>query len=494
MEIKKAGYTGSTPPSMKLHREGNQKEDLPPSDSVTVGSPSLSSELPSRGFMAASFRNAASGGPVSLDALSALFEQKSGPLWEVAFPGVHGSSGGMKLMEDGSLYGVGYKTLAKYDTARGQVAWQKEFDSEPSASYLTTGKDSTLLVMLGFDRLYGLDPSTGKEKWSYKCNKTGLWDPAPQVGPDGTIFTFRGERLVALTPDGDEKYSRKVGKYSPSIVGIDSSGTAIVTSGNDVMALSPKGKELWRADGRNSCFFPQDRDHVYIPKNEKLEVRNREKGGVEWERTPADLGISSVTLHGAHGGKLIVGDGQKSSTLLCLDTVTGKTLWESKAQGDERYVRMFPEEGMLTVKDGDKLQALDMEKGTPLWTLDIPAGAKLGPQALSPKGALFVQVGKTVYGLDAATGKPFSRNDGFGWAGDLQVAPDGTTVFTQEYGTLKMMALDGRSLEGKVQEAVKDVQAEQADAGEKAKISEEDDFIIIDGLRLDKGPGSRKPS
>ncbi|MHC9539800.1 MAG: PQQ-binding-like beta-propeller repeat protein [Vulcanimicrobiota bacterium] len=442
----------------------------------------------SKASIAARFQNTASAQGVSLDALSKLFDQKAGPLWSIDFPAVHGSAGGMNLLPDGSLYAVGYKTLARYDTATGKVAWQKDFEHEPSASYLTQGKDGTLLVMSSYDTLIGLDPATGKEKWSYDCSKTGLWDPKPEIGPDGSIYTFRKDKLAVLSQQGDEKFKCRVGKYSPSIAGIDSSGQCIVKSGNDVIVLSPKGKELWKAEGRNSVFDPHDRDHIFIPSDQKMEVRDRETGKVLWERSSEDMGIKPSNILAAMDGKVLVTD---NNTLICMDSSTGTTLWQNKMPQnvENRYVNVFPDSGLVTSVEGGKLSVIDMEKGTPKWTLDLPAGAKIRGEAASPKGTLFVQMDKTIYGLDAATGKPFSQNEGFENPGELRIAPDGTTVYTQEYGSLKVTAIDGRGVEGKVEQAMKEIREddEKDTAETKAEVSVEDEFVLIDGIRLEKG-------
>lgn len=469
---------------------GRKKKHDTPADSVTIGG-GEPAEAHTKASVAARFRNvtgAAQG--VSIDALSKLFDQKAGPLWSINFPAVHGSSGGMKMLPDGSLFAVGYKTVARYDTATGKVAWQKDFEHEPSAGYLTQGKDGTLLVMQSYDKLVGLDPATGREKWSYDCNKTGLWDPKPEIGPDGSVYTFRKDKLAVLSPDGKEKFKCSVGKYSPSIAGIDTSGQCVVKSGNDVAVLSPKGKELWRAEGRNSEFFPEDRDHVFIPDNNKMQVRDRETGKVLWERTNEDMGLSVFNILGAMDGKVLVTDNHNRTSLLCMDTSTGKTLWQSKLPPslESRYVQVFPDSGLVTVSEGGKFSVLDMDKGTPKWSLDLPSGAKVRGEAASPKGNLFVQIDKTIYGLDAATGKPFSQNEGFENPGSLSVAPDGTTVFTQEYGSLKVTALDGRSVEGKVEQVMKEIKEDdgKAENAPRTEVRVEDEFVMIDGIRLDK--------
>jgi outer membrane protein assembly factor BamB len=490
MDINRIGLTGGAPMGGNAPAAGRKKKHDAPADSVTIGG-GEPAEAHKKASVAARFRNVTgSAQGVSIDALSKLFDQKAGPLWSINFPAVHGSSGGMKMLPDGSLFAVGYKTVARYDTATGKVAWQKDFEHEPMASYLTQGKDGTLLVMQSFDKLVGLDPATGREKWSYDCNKTGLWDPKPEIGPDGSVYTFRKDKLAVLSPDGKEKFKCSVGKYSPSIAGIDTSGQCIVKSGNDVAVLSPKGKELWRAEGRNSEFFPEDRDHVFIPDNNKMQVRDRETGKVLWERTNEDMGLSVFNILGAMDGKVLVTDNHNRTTLLCMDTSTGKTLWQSKLPPslESRYVQVFPDSGLVTVSEGGKFSVLDMDKGTSKWSLDLPSGAKVRGEAASPKGNLFVQIDKTIYGLDAATGKPFSQNEGFENPGSMSVAPDGTTVFTQEYGSLKVTALDGRSVEGKVEQAMKEIKEDdgKAENAPRTEVRVEDEFVMIDGIRLDK--------
>jgi outer membrane protein assembly factor BamB len=497
MEIPHIGLPGGMTTGMPAPATKSGGSEKLPEEQITLGGDEGGSKAPSAASMKAQFSNAAAASGLSLDALSGLFDIKSGPLWTFMFPhdpAPCSSTRGIGMGSDGALYTGVYKRIVKVDPATGNVLWKKDFDKEPSSCPFAEGKDGSLLLMDGYvDRLVALDPKTGDERWHYDCNKTGLWDPLPTVAPDGSIYTYHGEKLAVLSPKGKEKYKVRVGKYSPTVHGIDASGQAVVSSGNELVVLNANGKELWRVKdgGNNTHYYPKDGEHVFISMNERLTAHKRDTGAVLWERTPADMNMKSTTLLGASEGKLLVTDGMNRNTLLCLDSATGTTQWENKmSSGDKnRYVQIFDDKRLLTVKEDDRFYALDLDSGAEKWSVKITPSTRFGSQALSPTGTLYVQMDKTIYGFNADTGAPVSRNDGFATAGALIPGADGKTIYTQDGSTFNVQALDTRNIDEKAGSLVNKMKDDADKANESSpgpKIDVEDDFILIDGLRIER--------
>ncbi len=262
----------------------------------------------------------------------------------------------------------------------------------------------------------------------------------------------------------------------------------ILSSGNEIVVHDSRGKELWRVpDGGNQThFFPKDQEYVFVSRNEKLTALKRDTGKVLWERTPADMKIQSTTLLVSIGGKLLLCDGMNRSTIVCIDPATGKTQWDNKIDG-ERYVEIFEDKRLMTVKEKDRFYAIDIDSGKEKWSQQLTASTKFGNQALSPGGTLYVQMDKTIYGIDADTGKTVSQCDGFGAPGILIPGKDGKTIYAQDNGTYNVMAIDTRSIDEKATGAAREIQDDTRNAAaSKPGIEVDDDFVMIDKIRVEK--------
>jgi outer membrane protein assembly factor BamB len=486
MDIQKATHTRGTPTGQgsrpakkhKADEAGDPKESFHRTHGEEGGI--------SQAAIKAHLNNAASG--VSPADLSNLFNLKAGPAWTYRYPNHPSPKHGMAMGSDGGLYTGAYKTLVKLDPASGKEVWKKDFEGEPNSYPMVEAKDGSLLVMFGYDRLAALDPKTGDERWSYDTNKTGFWDPQPVVGPDGSIFTFRNDRLAVLDARGKEKWKCRVGKYSPSILGIDQTGQAVVKSGREIVAFSPKGKELWRAEGSEGYFYPKDRESVFITNNDKIEARDRETGEIKWERPYKDINLNSWPPMGSYGGKLLLTGGRHRTNLVCLDPASGKTLWENAAKDpkESRYVQVFDEHGLFTMQEENRFTALDLGSGKEKWSMELPPGTHAGTQAATAGGVLYVQVGTTIYGMEAATGKPISQNDGFTTIGTMIPGSDGCTLYVQDNDSLNVIALDTRSIDEKAKSLSTEISNDAEQAGPVPQVEVDEQYVMIDDVKIER--------
>ncbi len=474
----KAGATGRAPAKSKGKETADPKESFHKTYGEEGGI--------SQAAIKAHLNNAASG--VSPADLSKLFNLKAGPAWTYRYPNHPSPKHGMAMGSDGGLYTGAYKTLVKVDPGTGKEVWKKDFEKEIDSYPVVEGKDGSLLVMFGYERLTSLDPGSGNENWSYETNKTGFWDAQPVFGPDGSIFTFRKDKLAVLDARGKEKWKCRVGNYSPSILGIDQTGQSVVMSGKEIVALSPKGRELWRADGDKGYFYPRDREIVFITNSDKIEGRDRETGEIKWDRPYKDMNLNNWPPIGSYGGKLLLTNGHNRANLVCLDPASGKTLWENAAKDpkESRYVQVFDEHGLLTMQEGKRFKAIDLGSGKEKWSMDLPPGTNAGAQAATSGGVLYVQMGKTIYGVDAATGKPLSQNDGFTTVGTMIPGSDGRTLYVQDNDSLNVIALDTRNIDEKAKSLSTEISndAEQAGPGPQVEIDEQ--YVTIDDVKIER--------
>ena len=93
----------------------------------------------------------------------------------------------------------------------------------------TIGWDGTVYCG-GYD-LYAINPEDGSVKWIYDAPGT-IEGGTPCSSIDGTIYlgTSTGGSIIAVSPDGTEKWRKPIGQYvdSPPAIGID--GTVYIGS------------------------------------------------------------------------------------------------------------------------------------------------------------------------------------------------------------------------------------------------------------------------
>ena len=118
--------------------------------------------------------------------------------------------------------------------------------------------DGTLYFGAINGKVYALSPD-GEEKWSRDI--TTAVQVGPSIGSDGTIYFSPASpdvcKIFAFTPDGEQKwiFNVKGGKSSSLAIGLNDTIYLSEFSGT-VYAISPQGEQLW-------AFSVQDEGSIY---------------------------------------------------------------------------------------------------------------------------------------------------------------------------------------------------------------------------------------
>lgn len=153
--------------------------------------------------------------------------------------------------KDGTIYFSHSKLLAL--NQNGTLKW---FDSlfggwDPDFSTTTAiSQDGTIYVGVDGWRysnwLFAYNPGDTRDiKWFFEMDMSGPLYYSPAIAADGTIYVSLGNILIAINPDGTEKWRvEDVGSASPSIA---ADGTIYVSSYHTVglSAISPGGAIKW---------------------------------------------------------------------------------------------------------------------------------------------------------------------------------------------------------------------------------------------------------
>jgi outer membrane protein assembly factor BamB len=146
--------------------------------------------------------------------------------------------------------GDGCKIFALYPN--GTLKWEYQ-TGDTVLSDPAIGDDGTIYIGSWDNYLYAMNPD-GTLKWRFKTN--GYVKSHPSIADDGTIYFCSFDHyLYALNPDGSLKwkYSGSRGGSSSTALGID--GTIYVAGIDSLLAINPDGTNKW------SCPLGSDIDH-----------------------------------------------------------------------------------------------------------------------------------------------------------------------------------------------------------------------------------------
>lgn len=158
----------------------------------------------------------------------------------------HGLRGSVTLGHDGTVYV--FRRFGEYDyrlvavASGGDVKWTSAVRFGGLGPPVVVGEDGTIYANTA-PGLVALS-SQGAVKWAIRA-RVGM----PALGPDGTVYVVTSAgALRAFTPDGQEKWRRRVGKGLDQPVSVDAAGTVYVPAVENgaVMALRPDGSVKWR--------------------------------------------------------------------------------------------------------------------------------------------------------------------------------------------------------------------------------------------------------
>ena|GEM_PF-248562 len=241
-------------------------------------------------------------------------------LWQSSYPAsarVHpaGKDHGLgpkstPAIHDGRLYTLGIGSiLSCFDARTGRLYWRKNFQSEfpePAPSCGTSMSplivDDMCIVHVGVDRkgrMIAFDAKTGREQWSYDHDGPGYGSPI--------VAQLNGRRQI-------------VSPVSKFIVG-----------------LSPtSGERLWRfpfptKSTQNIITPVAYKDGLIIGGIAQVTSCIRPGKTIEtvWQNRDIPLHMCSPVRK---GNRLIGLTSRNSGQLFCVDTDTGKTIWQSEAR------------------------------------------------------------------------------------------------------------------------------------------------------------------
>lgn len=144
---------------------------------------------------------------------------------------------------DGTIYIGSFNGLLYAINPDGSLRWTFEADDWIGSSPVV-GADGTVYFGCADGQLYAVDRE-GFKRWSVIIDPRphGLRS-APSIGPDGTIYVNGGDTF-AVDPAGFIRW-RVEGRYQVTSPVIGADGTIYVAGWNDVLALNPQGKLLWK--------------------------------------------------------------------------------------------------------------------------------------------------------------------------------------------------------------------------------------------------------
>ncbi len=150
------------------------------------------------------------------------------------------------IAADGTLYAT-FLTLCGV-TPAGTVKWTSDVYQHTGSTGAAIGSDGTIYVANSDMRMVAVNPD-GSEKWRTKC---GAPQGSPVIGADGTVYAASyGGSLRAFSPaDGTEKwqvYVTGVNCYSRGAA-IGKDGTIYVGGKDHLDAMNPDGTRKWACD------------------------------------------------------------------------------------------------------------------------------------------------------------------------------------------------------------------------------------------------------
>jgi len=170
--------------------------------------------------------------------------------WKLAPERTADVVGSPAIAADGTLY-VMFLTLSAVNPD-STMKWESEVYQNSSCTGAAIGSDGTIYVVNGSNRLVAVDPD-GSEKWSKMIY--GAPQGSPLIGSDGTVYaaSYSGT-LRAFSPvDGTQKWEYIVSGancYSQGAA-IAEDGTIYVGGRDKLDAVNPDGTRKWACDLEN---------------------------------------------------------------------------------------------------------------------------------------------------------------------------------------------------------------------------------------------------
>ncbi|MEO6090180.1 MAG: PQQ-binding-like beta-propeller repeat protein [Umezawaea sp.] len=193
----------------------------------------------------------------------------------------------------------------------GVVRWRRDLEGAVTPGPVV-GADGTVYASSNGGVLHALDPDTGADRWTYDSGATGGGDlsVSPLVLPDGTIlFPTPGNEVVALSPSGAQLWSVRLNGTPTSPVTVDGKRVYVGDTVGTVAALdADTGRAVWTVDVGERSYASVVTDgtgRVYTTVDSAL-VAVDDGGVIAWRADPDDQ-ITEVSPGLAADGTVLLG-------------------------------------------------------------------------------------------------------------------------------------------------------------------------------------------
>lgn len=320
-----------------------------------------------------------------------------------------------------------------------ETAWQVVAGASPPVGMAFDAQ--TLYIVFTDGRVAALDGITGTARWEGKLPVRASSAPAIGEGlvgvggEDGALYTFAAD-------DGRPRwrYQTAAPIYAAPVV---TSAAIYVPSGDgSFSALDPAdGKLLWKIEAVGPLTgSPAVADGVvyFGAADGRIYAADAATGQELWGSGIMAQGAveSQPTIA---GGRVFVGAGD--SRVYALAVATGGEYWRHSTP-DAIYTRPLVISNTLYVASaGNTLSALDVLSGEVRWELTAPSALRYTPALAGATLYYVAAADPTLYGVDAATGKPIWLHDTGDWLAAGPVIADGLLYLLGQDGMVMALRL-----------------------------------------------------
>ncbi len=301
---------------------------------------------------------------------------------------------------DGKLYAL---------SAEGAEVWRAAFGQISGVPALSEEGRIHVGIASPVEEMFYAFNRDGSIAWGYHIEYY-IVESSPIIGPDGTIYLAAsdpqtaGGALVALSPDGGERWRYDVGSRILFTPALAPDGTVYVGARNgNLYAVNPDGGLKWQASlGVVSSSAAVGSDGIiYLGTGSSYQALDRADGSQIWSFSPVDGGANSTPTLGS-GGRVYLTSNSNELYALNPDGTVG---WTFIAEQEEREVHFS---SPLTLDGAGVLYAGTREGelfavnpgGTLRWRFSLPEGGMVlvGP-AIGADGTLYVGAGSNLYAV-----------------------------------------------------------------------------------------------
>lgn len=318
-------------------------------------------------------------------------------------------------------------------------------------------------------RMSVVDPAKGTEVWGLDLGMELAGQPA--VSSDGTRIAMGGYRGVALV---DAKTGTELGRWESGQGGslnpeFDRHGRLILSSwGDGVACLEPGRKDpVWVAKASSSeraVTSPSDGMIYRQGWSGPTDAINGDSGQKAWS------GPVGAELRGraavAPDGTLVGGDAEGYVT--AVDPDFGLRTWRAKPShgSPEETVVTADGRGAVVMHDHNRLTCYDVSTGAQRWTARLEGSRTAGPVVAPTGDLLLADDSGRIYRFDTDRGVALRAGKLEQRVSGLVGLPDGDVLTVDDKGKVTRLT---------------DREEPKKDPG---KISEEEEFVIIGGIKV----------